>query len=809
MIITRLKLKNYRIYRDIEIDFPRGPIGIVGRNGIGKSTLLESIGWCLYGNTTARTDQKYIKTTGVDDDCSVTLELTINDMPVKIEREISKDGITNAKLFTNNSIQPIVQGSSAVGKYVENDIIKMNSKSFFNSIFAKQQELSVFSNMSLGERKKMIEKLLGIDVIEKAQTNIRKKKKNSIDKKDLISEQIKNEDSLTKQLKEKILEKKNHEQLSKTIKKNIVIASISKQKSQNIFQKLEKKYKLYNIRRMTLEKTTVLQNAENNKLKKVKQYIKSATQAKCEINELDANIKKYHIVSKKINVLTKQREKYQQMEMLVKENKQCVSEIMENDQTLKNYETKMSMIEKKTYGLKKITAKLKMLKNDETNKNNEIIDITSKFKTDKSNKIKQEQKYENMKKLGDKSNCPVCRRLLGKHYDSVLKDIQHDIDQINIKMQKKKQIKSNIEFFIKNIKKEIGDTESLLNVINTNKSKYNELEIKCKVIKNNTGKLHKKKINYDKKIKKHDGMEYSKDVHNTLKKEFKNLSRDYERVLEIKNESKKIPSLVKQQKICEKNILKFKNKIIQYQNIIKKMDYNESIHEKSKINYESSVEQYQELEKSEIDVNGKINTVDESIKFIQKDIMENKQLLQDYLDTEKKIIVLKKLENIMGEFRLYLISRIRPSLSHKTSELLKNMTRGKYSALELDEDYNIKINDVGNYYEINRFSGGEIDLVNLCFRMAISEELAERSGNSIGGFIALDEVFGSQDSERKINILQQLLGLTNRFDQILLITHIEDVREKLPYVLFIKEGSDGNVFIEKQGDSNFVMNNAR
>ena len=562
MIITRLKLKNYRIYRDIEIDFPRGPIGIVGRNGIGKSTLLESIGWCLYGNTTARTDQKYIKTTGVDDDCSVTLELTINDMPVKIEREISKDGITNAKLFTNNSIQPIVQGSSAVGKYVENDIIKMNSKSFFNSIFAKQQELSVFSNMSLGERKKMIEKLLGIDVIEKAQTNIRKKKKNSIDKKDLISEQIKNEDSLTKQLKEKILEKKNHEQLSKTIKKNIVIASISKQKSQNIFQKLEKKYKLYNIRRMTLEKTTVLQNAENNKLKKVKQYIKSATQAKCEINELDANIKKYHIVSKKINVLTKQREKYQQMEMLVKENKQCVSEIMENDQTLKNYETKMSMIEKKTYGLKKITAKLKMLKNDETNKNNEIIDITSKFKTDKSNKIKQEQKYENMKKLGDKSNCPVCRRLLGKHYDSVLKDIQHDIDQINIKMQKKKQIKSNIEFFIKNIKKEIGDTESLLNVINTNKSKYNELEIKCKVIKNNTGKLHKKKINYDKKIKKHDGMEYSKDVHNTLKKEFKNLSRDYERVLEIKNESKKIPSLVKQQKICEKNILKFKNKII-------------------------------------------------------------------------------------------------------------------------------------------------------------------------------------------------------------------------------------------------------
>ena len=33
--------------------------------------------------------------------------------------------------------------------------------------------------------------------------------------------------------------------------------------------------------------------------------------------------------------------------------------------------------------------------------------------------------------------------------------------------------------------------------------------------------------------------------------------------------------------------------------------------------------------------------------------------------------------------------------------------------------------------------------------------------------------------------------------------------KKLPYVLFIKEDTNGNVFIEKQGDSNFVMNNAR
>ena len=79
MIITRLKLKNYRRYRDIDIEFPTGPIGIVGRNGIGKSTLLEAIGWCMYGGK-GRTTQDEIKTTDVDDECFVILEMSCFSM---------------------------------------------------------------------------------------------------------------------------------------------------------------------------------------------------------------------------------------------------------------------------------------------------------------------------------------------------------------------------------------------------------------------------------------------------------------------------------------------------------------------------------------------------------------------------------------------------------------------------------------------------------------------------------------------------------------------------------------------------------
>jgi exonuclease SbcC len=86
--------------------------------------------------------------------------------------------------------------------------------------------------------------------------------------------------------------------------------------------------------------------------------------------------------------------------------------------------------------------------------------------------------------------------------------------------------------------------------------------------------------------------------------------------------------------------------------------------------------------------------------------------------------------------------------------------------------------DYGQYYAVDRFSGGEKDLANLCLRLAISLALTESAGLS-RSFIILDEVFGSQDSERKDLIVKALANLKNRFPQILLITHVEELRDRV------------------------------
>ena len=54
--------------------------------------------------------------------------------------------------------------------------------------------------------------------------------------------------------------------------------------------------------------------------------------------------------------------------------------------------------------------------------------------------------------------------------------------------------------------------------------------------------------------------------------------------------------------------------------------------------------------------------------------------------------------------------------------------------------------------------------------------IAERAGQTFS-LLVLDEVFGSLDETRRQNVVGLLQRLHDRFEQIILITHVESVRE--------------------------------
>jgi len=73
-------------------------------------------------------------------------------------------------------------------------------------------------------------------------------------------------------------------------------------------------------------------------------------------------------------------------------------------------------------------------------------------------------------------------------------------------------------------------------------------------------------------------------------------------------------------------------------------------------------------------------------------------------------------------------------------------------------------------------------------RLAVSQMIAERSGQAFS-LLILDEIFGSLDELRRFNVLELLRALGDRFEQVILITHIEGVRDGVDQVISVRYDS--------------------
>jgi exonuclease SbcC len=141
------------------------------------------------------------------------------------------------------------------------------------------------------------------------------------------------------------------------------------------------------------------------------------------------------------------------------------------------------------------------------------------------------------------------------------------------------------------------------------------------------------------------------------------------------------------------------------------------------------------------------------------------------------------LDRAFSDLRTDLNAQLRPELSEIASGFLGDLTDGRYGELELNEDYAVTVLEEGVPKPV--ISGGEEDLANLVLRLAISQMIAERAGQQFS-LLILDEVFGSLDDARRLHVLELLRRLQDRFAQVIVITHIEGVRDGLDRVLSVR-----------------------
>ncbi len=785
MTLCNLSLTNYKKYSSFSLSFEEGLTGIIGRNGSGKSTIFDAITFALYAEM--KTAKESIKNTKADekDTVNVTLEFEIEQASYKVVRELKGKALTaQAKLYKNDVL--ISDGVKPVNTTISH-LVGMSKDAFMHTVFASQKELTALSGLKNEDRKRIIRKLLGLEKIDKIEAEIRTKLTD-------LNRDIKsfNEILLLESAKAEILAQQ--ETFTNTLKtKTEEVLSISKlyEAKQNelaaLSKELEQIQKLKDeYTRLKSELSLLVQNKENQK-----QNLSSATDKLQKLLTLSAQYEKDKPIIVQYKELEEKIKSFQ-----AQKEKQLVKKGLEKEQTVlreqyKQYQNEIKELELKLQAKPQLQAKEKELKAKHEQTQQVLQQTQQHEELIRSNVAKQQgivsdiqSKVANIQNIGRDSACPTCTRPLLDEYDNVINALQKEINSTYAKQIS--ALNDDLKVLLSAKQKQLDEkstTEKALNEL------YAELKVivsyeKTLVQKNEEFKAitQKGKANNE-ELETLKTLEYDEKAHKEAETTRQTIEPKYKELLGAESVIKELPALQAEIKNIDVLIVQIDTQIKEKELLIKTHKYDEKLHALKTKLFQTEQLKREEINKSLRDVEKAVENIKGEIKTLQGRIdtdTKQRKLLQSKLDDKNDY---EKLKLFMTEFKNKINSKISPRISQLASEMYSAITKGKYQHIDVSDEFDFFIYDDGQRHPIERFSGGEIDLANLVLRIAISKTLAELNSNGSVGFLAFDEVFGSQDEERRLEIMEAFHTIKEQYRQIFLISHESEIKEMFEKVV--------------------------
>jgi DNA repair exonuclease SbcCD ATPase subunit len=412
-----------------EINFTKNKTNlIVGTNGAGKSTVLDALTFSLFGRSFRRINKPQLVNSVNEKDCRVEIEFTVGNIDWKVIRGI-KPAIF--EIWRNGSV--LDQSSAALDqqKWLEQNVLKMNFKSFTQIVILGSSTFVPFMQLSAAHRREVIEDLLDIKIFSSMNMVIKEKIRQSKD-------EIKVLDLKKQSLADKVKMQENFiGELENRGKENI-------QKKNQLISSLDSEVDLF------MKESVVLEESIFEKQKEVEEYIGAGDKLK-KLGTLKGKI------SQKVSTITKEHKFFT-------ENTVCPTCTQEIDETFRinRIDDAQSKAKDLQSGYKELECAIK----EEEERERQFLTLSKEI-LNLTNDISQ----NNTKISG---------------YQRQIRSLEHEIQTITEQLENRNTEHEKLEEFKENLKityDELSSRKELVNYYDFSYSLLKDGGVKTKIIK--------------------------------------------------------------------------------------------------------------------------------------------------------------------------------------------------------------------------------------------------------------------------------------------------------------------------------------
>ena len=782
MIIKKVQLENYRSHSNSTVEFTKGVNLILGKNGRGKTSILEAISTVMF-NTKDRsgkeTGKSYIKFG--EKSSKVDIDFIANDgreynlktefFKTKPKKQTLKD-MTGSEY--DGDIQEKLEELCGIKKGFE--------ETYENIVIAKQNEFINIFKAKPKDREEIFNKIFNTQIYKEMYDSFLKE---AVDK---YKEKVKDLDKEITFLKENMEDK---EQITNFLKEEKEVEKNLQDRFKNInvvSKNLENEIKDYETTEIELNNLVKNIKDEENKIKKYLNILKE--------NIIEAK------QAKKSKIIVKETEKsyleYLEIENRLKDLRENLDNLLEEQKLNTQYQNNIEKLELSNKNLKVDISNLEenISKNSEKKENLESEISNLKIKEEDLdlklkkyiNLLDELEKLENFKdkKLEDKLKKTTEIDILKKELVSknalfktitieIIEKKLSDFQELEKELKLLEEQKIIFETEIKTLKKsskELSDkicpflNEKCQNLEDKEAEDYfsSKISIKTEDLENLKKNIEEKTQILVEKVVFEDKIKYYFDLNkriNELEFSSKNEEVNLKEIeLDIKNLDMDIQKLIENQEFQNSQMLREKKKELEVElrnlnldekrenlkNLLENLEREKEKILKNQNSIESNLKEIDEYSKKiKEDTNKNIENIKSEIKTFENKLDDLKNPYNEYL---KNNVLAEDLENLL----LKVDKNIKELYSLRTD---KNLLKEKVSDLE-EKIKNIKIAELKEKYDIIKEELNEINK-----KLGSSQEKIEN-------YKKILEKISSQEEKQK-KLLIEFKKLENKFNKASLI----------------------------------------